>query len=288
MTQAISALKGIRKMTEIEQAVADHYGDKGLLGRIYEGLEKKGVDIKNLKPEDISPVDEFHIGGRAATIHAVGKMSLGPDDHVLDVGCGIGGAARFMASEKGCRVTGIDLTPEFISTANILSTLTGLDERVHFDIASALNMPFESRSFDAAITFHVAMNIAQRIELYEEIFRVMKPGATLCIYDVMKKNDDDLVFPLPWAATQETSFLTTPDEMIDLLNDAGFDVQEVEDRTEFAKDFFKNNFAADNNGPPPLGIHLVVGADPTEKFQNLLRNIEAGRISPVVMTVTRR
>ncbi len=274
-------------MSKIEQAVADHYGDKGVLGRIFSGLEKTGVNIKNLKPEDLSPVDEFHIGGRAATIHAVGKMSLGPDDHVLDVGCGIGGAARFIASEKGCRVTGIDLTPEFISTANILSTLTGLGDRVKFDIASALDMPFERHVFDAAITFHVAMNIAQRIELYEEIFRVMKPGAMLCIYDVMKNNDDDLDFPLPWAATQEISFLTTPDEMIVLLNDAGFDVGEVEDRTEFAKEFFKNNLAAAKNKPPPVGIHLVVGADPTEKFKSMLCNIEAGRISPVVMTVTR-
>lgn len=274
-------------MTEIEQTVADHYGDKGLLGRIYEGLEKKGVDINNLKPEDLSPVDEFHIGGRTATIHAVGKMSLGPNDHVLDVGCGIGGAARFIASEKGCRVTGIDLTPEFISTANILSTLTGLAGRVKFDIASALDMPFERHSFDAAISFHVAMNISQRTELYKEIFRVLKPGAMLCIYDVMKNNDDDLDFPLPWAATRETSFLTTLDEMIVLLNAAGFDVREVEDRTGFAKEFFKNNLADVKNGPPPLGIHLVVGADPTEKFQNMLRNIEAGRISPVVMTVTR-
>lgn len=154
-------------MSKIEQAVADHYGDEGLLERIFSGLEKNGVNLKNLKPEDISPVDGFHIGGRAATIHAVGKMSLGPDDHVLDVGCGIGGTARFMASETGCRVTGIDLTPEYISTAKILSTRTGLDHRVNFEICSALNMPFENGSFDAAITFHVAMNIEQRIELYK-------------------------------------------------------------------------------------------------------------------------
>ncbi|MEE8352697.1 MAG: methyltransferase domain-containing protein, partial [Rhodospirillales bacterium] len=77
-------------------------------------------------------------------------MSLGPDAHVLDVGCGIGGAARFMAGETGCRVTGIDLTPEYISTVKILSTLTGLDHRVNFKIDNALNMPFEKGSFDAA------------------------------------------------------------------------------------------------------------------------------------------
>ncbi len=214
-------------------------------------------------------------------------MSLGPDDHVLDVGCGIGGAARFMASETGCRVTGINLTPEFISTAKILSTLTGLDHRLNFKIDNALNMPFENGSFDAAITFCVAMNIEQRVELYKGISRVMKPGAILCIYDVMKGKDQPLDYPLPWAATPETSFLTTPDEIFVLLGDAGFDVDEVEDRTEFAKEFFKNNLAAAKNRLPPLGIHLVFGADLTKKFQNMLRNIEAGRISPVVMTVIR-
>ncbi len=267
----------------IETAVARHYGDAGLLARIYAGLEAAGADLNHLQPEDLAPVDEFHLGGREATAYAVSKMSLSKDSHVLDIGCGIGGAARFIAQQTGCRVTGIDLTPEFISTAEILTKQTGLKDKVTFKIASALAMPFESETFDAAVTFHVAMNIPDRAGLYGEIARVMKPGATLCLFDVMRKNDEAIAFPVPWAQSEETSHLTTPDEMLTLLDDAGLKVEEVEDRTEFALEFFRRRPAAGGDGPPPLGTHLLMGASAPEKFKNTLDNMENGHIAPVQM-----
>ncbi len=210
-----------------------------------------------MQPDDLAPVEEFHIGGRKATAHAVEKMSLNEDQHVLDVGCGIGGAARYIAAQNGCAVTGIDLTPEYIEIAKTLTELTGLHDRVNFDVSSALSMPFEYAIFDAAITLHVAMNIPERATLYNEIARVLKPGATFCIFDVMKKSGKNLAFPVPWAQSEDTSFLTTPEEMCALLDDAGFDVREVGDRTDFALDFFRESMATVANGPPPLGIHLV-------------------------------
>ena len=174
-------------MENIERAVAQHYGVTDLLERIFKGLEAAGTDLNCLQPEDLAPVDEYHIGGREATAHAIDKMSLSEDQHVLDIGCGIGGTARYMAEKIGCKVTGIDLTPEYISIAKTLTDLTGLGSKVTYKVASALDMPFESKTFDAVITIHVAMNIPERAALYSEIARVMKPGATLCIYDVMKK-----------------------------------------------------------------------------------------------------
>lgn len=274
-------------MTDIERSVARHYGDADLLARILAGLEASGADPDRPGPDDLAPVDEFHIGGRKATEFAVARMSLAPDHHVLDVGCGIGGATRYMASRIGCRVTGIDLTPEYISTAESLTAMTGLSDRVTFHVASALDMPFERAAFDAAITFHVAMNIPERVALYGEIARVMKPGATLCVYDVMKKGDEDITFPVPWAETSETSHLTTPEEMHTLLEEAGFSIHEVEDRTDFALDFFKTALAAMADGPPPLGLHLVLGESGPEKFKNMLDNVQTGRIAPVQMIARR-
>lgn len=274
-------------MNNFETAVTKHYGDADLLSRIYSGLEAAGADVANPRPEDLAPVDEFHLGGRKATVYGVAKLPLDADSHVLDIGCGIGGAARFIAGQAGCRVTGIDLTPEFISTAQILTSLTGLADKVAFEIANALAMPFENETFDAAVTFHVAMNIPDRAGLYGEIARVMKPGATLCIYDVMKKNDEDIEFPMPWAQTRETSHLTTPEEMRVLLGDAGFDVVEVEDRTDLALEFLRQGLTKKADGPPPLGIHLVLGATAKEKFGNALNGIERGRIAPVQIIARR-
>lgn len=275
-------------MTPLESMIADHYGDTALMARIDAGLEAAGIDKNTLTPDDLAPFDEFHIGGREATEHLMSKMSLSDGDHVLDIGCGIGGAARLIAGQTGCRVTGIDLTPEYIHTAKTLTERTGLTDRVRLETASALAMPFGDESFDAAFTIHVAMNIADRAALYGEIARVVKPGAVLALFDIMRKGDGDLTYPVPWAVSHETSYLTTPDEMLALLEAAGFEVGDVEDRTAFALDFFRQRFAAAKDGPQPLGLHLVLGASGPEKLKNVFDNIEAGRIAPVQMIARRK
>ena len=162
-------------MKNIESAVARHYGGADLLARIFSGLDAAGADRNRLRPEDVAPVDEFHIGGREATTHAVAKMSLAAGQHVLDIGCGLGGAARYIAAQFGCKVTGIDLTPEYISVAKTLTELTGLQDKASFEVASALAMPFEDEAFDAAITLHVAMNIPRRAALYAGIVYFTNP-----------------------------------------------------------------------------------------------------------------
>ena len=277
-------------MNDNETAVARHYGDPELLARIMAGLEASGADLDHLRPDDLAPVDEFHIGRREATVHAVAKLSLDAGAQVLDIGCGIGGAARYIATEIGCQVTGVDLTPEFIDVARRLTELTGLDQRITYECASALDMPFEDGAFDAAITLHVAMNIRERAALYGEIARVMKPGATFCIYDVMKVGAGELAYPVPWAETAATSHLTTADEMRGLLDTAGFEVGEVEDRSGFARAFIQRALAAaaSDGSLPPLGTHLILGPSAPTKFRNTLANIEAGHIAPIQIIATRR
>lgn len=274
-------------MKHLEAAVARHYGDPELLERILAGLKAAGADMHRLRTEDLAPVDEFHLGGRKATAFAVEKMGLTPHHHVLDIGCGIGGASRYIAEQVGCRVSGIDVTPEYIATAQALTDLTGLTSRVSHEVASALDMPFGKETFDAAVTIHVAMNIQDRATLYGEMARVLKPGATACIYDVMKIGTAPLTFPVPWAESQDTSYLATPEEMDALLDGAGFTVRNVEDRTQFVLEVFRQRPASATDGPPPLGIHLILGASAPVMFKNTLLNIESGRAAPVQMIATR-
>lgn len=274
-------------MNTIEQSVTEHYADSDLFSRIISGLTASGADINNLQADDLSKVEEFHIGGRKATTYAVNKMSLSANQHVLDVGCGIGGTARYIAHQENCTVTGIDLTPEYIEIARKLTVLTRQEHKIDFNVASALNMPFEDRTFDAAITLHVAMNISKREELYKEIARVLKPSATFCIFDVMKKNELAIDFPVPWASNKTTSHLTTPDEMYSLLQKAGFEVNEVSDRTDFAINFFEESLAAQNLKPEPLGAHILMGNSAKEKISNVMKNINNGSIAPIQMLATR-
>ncbi len=273
-------------MNKIEKAVVQHYGGGSLLSRIMEGLVASGADLNNLQPDDLSSIDEFHIGGRKATVQAIEKMALQNHHHVLDVGCGIGGTARYIASQKNCTVSAIDLTPEYIEIAKTLTELTRLKDKINFDVASALNMPFSDETFDVAMTLHVAMNISKREELYKEIARVLKPGATLYIFDVMKKNDVDLHFPVPWANTEKASHLTTPSEMYPLLENAGFEIKEANDLTDFARNFIREGLTSSNHTANPLGTHILMGETAAEKIRNVTLNIENGSIIPVQMLAT--
>ena len=271
-----------------EENVAAHYSTGNLRDRILKALESDGVELKNLKADDLKGLEEFHIGEREATIYTTQKMMLKPKQRVLDIGCGIGGAARYMVNKFGVHVTGIDLTPEYINVAGVINHWLGLEMNPYFKCESAIDLPFEDGSFDAAITMHVAMNIKDRPKLYGEAARVLKPGSIFAVYDVMKTGDEPVVYPVPWAASSETSHLTSLDEMKALLADAGFEVLEIEDRTEFGIEFFKKAVAAAkaNDGNKP-GAHIIMGKPGAERLKNVMANMLEGRIAPIEIIARR-
>ncbi len=273
----------------LETSVAAHYGRGGLAERILEGVAAAGLDPDALTIEDLAPVDEFHTAGRQATLTALAMTALETGMHVLDAGCGIGGTARCLAVEHGCRVTGIDLTPEYVDVARMLTERLGLSERCAFEVGSATDLPYGDSSFDAAVSFHVAMNIEDRQGLYGELARVVRPGGPLCLFDVMKGPTGGMVYPVPWAETAVTSFLRSPDETGALLDAAGFVVEAVASQRDMAQAFFRAVFAkaAEADGPPPLGLHLLTGPNGPEKFANYVQALDAHQIDPTIIVARR-
>jgi SAM-dependent methyltransferase len=233
-----------------ESAVAVHYGGSDLRSRLFDALSRSGLDLSRLRPVDLAPVDEFHMGGRAATAEIVARAGLTPDGRVLDIGSGLGGLVRYLASEVGCRATGLDLTPEYFAIAREFTDLTGLSDKVDFVVGSALALPFDDATFTAALTFHVGMNIADRETKYREAFRVLRPGGKLVIYDVLKGPKPGMRFPVPWAQTQETSHLVTAEEMGHLLSSAGFAILHEEDRTPVVLKHHRARVAEMSAAPP--------------------------------------
>lgn len=268
-----------------DHAVAGHYTHGSLLAAITAGLEALGKTPATVSVEDLAPVDEFHIGGRQASEAFLGQLPLDAGTHALDVGCGLGGASRFTASRFGSRVTGIDLTPEYVETGRTLCAWVGLDDRVALHQGSALELPFDDAGFDAAYMMHVGMNIPDKDGLFAEVFRVLKPGAAFGIYDIMRLGEGELSFPVPWATTSETSAVAAPEAYRRALEAAGFEVAAERNRRDFALDFFAETMAriAAAGGPPPLGLHVLMGASGAEKISNLVENVAAGRIAPVEM-----
>lgn len=267
-----------------EEAVARHYARNGLLDDILQGLEAAGHSTDRIDPVVLAPVDEFHTAGRIMTLKTLEMLPDPPSGRVLDIGCGIGGTSRHLASTYECEVEGLDLTPAYVETAKELTARTGLAEQCHFTEGSALDMPFDPGTFDLAVTFHVAMNIEDRGRFYSEAARVLKPGASLALFDVMKGPGSGMLYPVPWAETEATSFLKTPEEMRQLLDRAGFRLVAEESQKDFALDFFRKIFAAPaTGGPPPLGLHLLTGENSPQKFRNYLDALEADQIEPWIM-----
>ncbi len=261
--------------------VASHYTQTGLSLAIQTALKSVVGDERSASIDDLAPVDEFHIGGRGASQHLFDQLDLSPADRVLDVGAGIGGTARFVAHTYGSKVTGIDLTPEFCSVAGELTGLVGLSELVSVEQGSALDMPYDDNSFDAAYMMHVGMNISDKPALFLEIRRVLRPGGVFAIYDVIKgPGDGTMQYPVPWATTADTSFLASPDEMETYLKLAGFRVESMSDRTEFAVKFFESVMTPAGTPPPPIGLQLILGESARDKIKNMISNVSNGLCGP--------
>jgi ubiquinone/menaquinone biosynthesis C-methylase UbiE len=201
--------------------------------------------------------------------------------HLLDVGCGLGGASRYFAHEHGCRVSGIDLTDDYVRAATALSQRVGLAGTVDYRQASALALPFGDARFDGATMLHVGMNIADKGKLCAEVRRVLKPGAAFGIYDVMRESDGEFVYPVPWSTEPATNFIATAADYKRALATAGFTVTHERSRRDFAIAFFRQlRERLAQSGPPPLGLQIVMGATAPQKVANMVALLERGMISP--------
>jgi ubiquinone/menaquinone biosynthesis C-methylase UbiE len=263
--------------------IVEHYGATSLTTRINDALTRAGFGDAPLSWEDLVPLDQFHVRGIVATRELAAGMNLSPGASILDIGCGIGGASRFLAATYNARVTGIDLTPPFVDAATMLSARAGLADRTAYRVADALDLPFDDASFDNAWTQHVAMNVGDRPTLYREIRRVMKPGGLFAIHDVVALNGQPLHFPVPWARVSTASHLLTSDATSALLVDSGFEIVSSADTTEATKSWIAKLLSqrSANPAPTPLGLGVITGPDFPTMFGNLERNLNEGRVGLV-------
>ena len=273
-------------MNAVEGILVSHYTRDGLLLRIKAGLAELGRDPEHPKPEDLKPVDEFHAGGAEATNAILNRLEINQDTRVLDIGSGLGGTARAIATRYAARVTGVDLTPALVEVATELSRLCGVGARTDFIVGSATDLPVGEGAFDLALLLHVGMNICDKLSLFRQARRVLARQGMFVVYDVMRgENGAALQFPAPWSSERGTSFVDHPDVYREAATAAGFVLISERDRSDLAHAFFTRANAAmtELGGPPPLGIHLLMGETAGLKIENYLAMLDDGRIRPVEM-----
>ena len=260
--------------------IHSYYSPNDLYNKIIEGLHKLGKDPATVSLDDLQPVDEFHIRGDTATKELIGLSGFTADMHILDVGCGIGGSTRRLAHEIGCRVTGIDLSEEYIDAAQRLTQLLGMQDRVQFAAASALDLPFDDHAFDGVWSLQMNMNVEDKLGWLKETRRVLKPGGRAILYEVCGNRNDPLHFPVPWAQDGSMSFLVSPEAFREAVAAAGFAIEVWNDKTDLAQQAFaKAQKPSGEPTLPVLGVYMLVGNDIGTKAYNLHLNLDEERVS---------
>jgi ubiquinone/menaquinone biosynthesis C-methylase UbiE len=271
-------MSDVKETHDAEYAIAD------IGGRIVAALEAAGIPPEGWTPEVLGPADQIHGGGLLQTqIHA-DMVDITPDMHLLDIGCGIGGPARYFATAFDCRVTGIDLTDEYIEAANLLTQKVGLADGVSFDCGDATDLPYDDGAFDMAWALNVTMNIQDRAGFYAGVRRVLKPGGKFCISEIGQGSGGTPYYPLTWAADPVYSFLLPPDEMRSLLEASGFRILEWIDETARRKASADGRPAAEANPvETPLTIEITRGANYPDRRKNSGRSAKEGRLTNVML-----
>jgi sarcosine/dimethylglycine N-methyltransferase len=265
-----------------EDQVEKHYASGRITARILAALRNVNGPNVPITPETLAPIDHFHGKGVVATEELAALLQPKASDHVLDIGCGIGGPARWIAAKYGCHVTGVDLTAEFCEAARELNGLCGLADRVQILHGSALSLPVPDAAFDRAYSQAALMNIADKRRVFREALRVLRPGGLLALSLAGAGSAGKPYYPLPWAITTAISFLATPDEIRGDLLAAGFQIVALRDTSASdAAAFAPILKQLEAEGLPPLGEHIVTGENAKEWRINAMRSLAERRTTMI-------
>lgn len=259
------------------ESLKAHYSVKDIETRILNALREAGLDPdKGLSPQELGALDHFHTGGFAASLvlQELAKIQCG--DRVLDIGAGLAGPARMLASSPGCHVDCIELSEDYCVGAELLNKLTGLEDRIQMHRGSALELPFPDNSFDAAWMQNVGMNIENKQKLYEEVCRVLKPGGCFAFQEMTAGDSAASYFPLPWATDPVDNLLISAEEMQSLLNGTGFIADYFEDVSDTQLNPPSGSPAQSN---PQVQLSLSAYVDNLgQKAENATRSLREGEI----------
>jgi SAM-dependent methyltransferase len=264
------------------KAIADHWDQGDIYGRIVSVLQQMSKPLDRLTIEDLAPVDHFHARGFPATVELADRLPVRTGQHVVDIGCGLGGPARYIAQRFGCTVSGLDITPSFVEAANRITSLLRMEQQVRVELGDGQQLPYADAIFDGGYTQHVTMNVSDRKRFFAEAFRVLKPGGFFALTEHALGPTGEPHHPVPWSADGSGSWLVSADETEAYLRAAGFEAIVVEHTgAKYAAGYKAAIEKAEQGALPPLGLHLLLGDSALQKTRNAARNIIEGRTDPI-------
>lgn len=209
------------------------------LQRIFNELQEAGIGRDQaLEPEQLFPFDQIHYKGTDAVQTAANMLRLTPDSRVLEIGSGWGGPARYLAHTTGCHVTGLDVQEEMHTVASELTARAGLSSRVTHVLGDALEHPLPSVSgfdlsagFDAIVSWLAIHHIPERPRLFKRLAGALKPGGQIYIEDLCQRAPFAQADMADVRNTLHGVSMTTADDYVRDLRQAGFIDFNVTDMT---------------------------------------------------------
>lgn len=262
-------------MADYDKSINQQYSQTGLNARVLEAFKSKGIDVDGLTLDDLSQFDQFHPGGRDATRALANLAGLKPGMEVLDIGSGIGGPARTLAAEFGCKVIGVDITEEYVKAAQMLTDKVGLNESVTLQVGNALDLEFGEGAFNAVWTQNTIMNIDNKEQVFKEAHRVLRSNGLLALEAIMGGSREETLFPVFWADSQDVSFMTTTESFREMMTEIGFDELVWNDVTQQSIDGGRSQQPAPGDAPPSIGFDVFY-TDVPRRAENTLQGMENG------------
>jgi SAM-dependent methyltransferase len=264
------------------KAIADHWAKGDVYASIVSALEKMSKPLDSLTVEDLAPVDHFHARGLSATVELADRLPIKAAQHIADIGCGLGGPARYIAQRFQCNVSGVDITQPFVDTANKLTALLRMGAQVSIENGDGERLPYPDAHFDGAYTQHVTMNVADRPKFFAEAYRVLKPGAFFALSEHSLGPKGNPHYPVPWSEDGSGAYLIPPSETQAVLERTGFENIVIEDTgAKYVVGYKIAMEKAEKGVLPPLGTHILMGDTALQKARNATRNVEEGRTRPI-------
>ncbi|MDH3695242.1 MAG: methyltransferase domain-containing protein [Gammaproteobacteria bacterium] len=258
--------------------------------RVFNELQEMGLNDEDaIAVDQLTPFDQYHYEGTDAVDHAILSLGLNSKSHVLEVGAGIGGPARYLAANAGCKVTAMELQGDLNDVAASLTQRCQLGDKINHLQGDFLADTLPNNQYDAIVSWLVFLHIPEREKLFKRCLAATRSGGKLFIEDFSKRAEFSEQEKDELAKKVYCTYVPTAEEYSTQLEDAGFEDVQVTDMTNRWKEFVSGRLQMfRDQRERNLRVHGTEIVDGLEDFYSTVSGLyDGGNLGGVRIVATK-